>query len=140
MKTAMLDQKVPTRHVVLSKELLEEEVLKEIRKDHRLTKCPFCKGELEEPLCSMRVPAPKKFEEYGRFQYECCESCQIIWCLELFNWTNERGDGMITGYGHMLILHGWTNCVCKSPVFGSKVVTIEEKSGHHASLFHPCPG
>ncbi len=129
------------RHQIIPEEKLQKDVLIEIHRNHKLAKCPLCGGELTEPLCTGKVMVPQESGSYGRpneYEYKGCGVCKIIWRLELFNYTNERGDGMISDEGHQLFLEGWRNCFCRSRIF-EHFIFIEESEGPHSRLGSPCP-
>ncbi len=127
------------RHQTIQKEILQKDILVEIRKNHKLIKCPLCGGELTEPLCTEGIMIPRDRGSYRLYEYDYknCNKCKIIWRLDIFNCTDDKDDGTIN-IGHQLSLEGWTNCFCRGSVFGNFVL-IEESRGHHSGLGQPCP-
>ena len=100
-------------HELLFKDNLDSSILEEIRSHHRFGKCPLCSEQLSGPVCVDGKDILVAFRESTK-QYSSCSQCKIVWQLEIFNWTDERGDGMVTGEGHILTLYAFSNCFCRT--------------------------
>lgn len=114
-------------HPKLSKEHLLSVVVSETINAMRLIKCFICGGPLGQMECmyGVRYNHPT---DIGESWYHC-RKCSIVWRLVIRNWVNERGDGMITGEGHDVTLHAYSNCYCRAPL-----LTRPNASGYAADF------
>ncbi|MBP9771840.1 MAG: hypothetical protein KBD16_02875 [Candidatus Pacebacteria bacterium] len=106
-----------SNHPQLDKNALQQDVLEQIKTSQSLRRCPKCSGELGPAMCVAgdRVSAwQNESTSAKRFLFQSCSGCLITWSLELFDWEDERGDGMVTDMGRRLTLRAYANCACRT--------------------------
>lgn len=133
-------------HRCFARRELSAEALEEIRAQHAPIICPLCKGSLKMDHCPSDTNLPEEWGSNPMKKWGSCHKCQIVWLLELLNWTDERGDGMVTDKGHNLTLHAYANCFCQSPLIENPPavrgkdwgVRLENNNGGHSEFRTHC--
>ncbi len=126
-------------HEKIRREDLKVEVFKSVTENHRLELCPKCGEGVERPTCF----SGREDLQYGApgsgSAKVICHKCSIVWELQLFNWTNENGDGTIRGEGHRITLLAFANCFCRRSLIDHHPASIHIHEGvDHSRLDSPC--
>jgi hypothetical protein len=124
------------KHRMVSPKELKPKVLDEIGRTHNLAHCPLCGGEFAKEACFHTSGSSEHGASGSSWLRRLCEPCNIVWEMDLINWTNERGDGMVTGEGHYISLVGYANCFCCRIVIDRSPAHIRVHEGRNHSYMH----
>jgi len=122
-----------------------EDVISEIKKNHRILNCPHCGSNLTKGCCSLGIlvsaymlvhnrlgPNPNDGADGG-----VCSSCNIVWVIYMRNYTDESADGGSIYPGHIIFLTGFSNCIHRLPALREDLM-VHDKRGEHSRLGQPC--
>lgn len=131
-------------HSVFVEADLREDVISEIKKNHRILNCPHCGGSLTKS-CSLGIPVSAFMLVHNRLGPNpndgadggVCTSCNVVWVIYMRNFTDESGDGGSIFPGHIIFLTGFSNCVHRYPALKEELI-VHSKGGEYSCLGQPC--
>ncbi|GEM_PF-5181618 len=104
------------KHEAISRDRLLKRVLDSAGVKHKLSNCPLCSKQLDNAVCrgGAEIHYERGSGKPSEIRRWSCESCGIVWELEMFNSIEEKCSGAVEEREHHLSLTGYRNCYCRS--------------------------